>query len=82
MAAISSHVGHHEVESQRPPEVRVDRGHSGGWEVLLPDGGIYVVCDTLGDARRHARSAAGRRHPCEIVIRDAYHRVIERQSVD
>jgi hypothetical protein len=67
--------------SEAPCEIRVDRSRRGGWEVLLPEGEIYVVCGTLADARRQARFVARRRHPCEIVIRDAYHRVIDHQTV-
>jgi hypothetical protein len=48
---------------------------------LLPDGRSCIVCDTLDDARRQAQLYADRRHPCEVVIRDAYHRVIDRESV-
>ena len=81
MATISSHIMDQEGGAERSTEVRVDRGQSGAWEVLLPDGQICAVCDTIDDARRKARLVAGRRHPCEIVIRDAYHRVIDRQSI-
>jgi hypothetical protein len=81
MVEISSQVGDHDFGSGGPREVRVDPGHRGGWDVLLPDGQTCTVCDALDEARREARLVAGRRHPCEIVIRDAYHRVIDHQTV-
>jgi hypothetical protein len=67
------------MEQEAPLAVRVDRSYHGRWEVLLPDGGSCIVCDTLDDARRQAQLYVDRRHPCELVIRDAYHRVIGRE---
>jgi len=73
---------HHRVMGEESlTAVRVDRTCHGRWEVLLPDGRSCIVCDTLDDARRQAQLYADRRHPCEVVIRDAYHRVIDRESV-
>lgn len=69
------------MEDKAPLEFRVDRRERGDWEVLLPDGRTHVICETLDDARRHARLVARRRHPCELVIRDAYHRVIDHEIV-
>ena len=57
--------------------VRVDRNDHGNWEVALPDQGEPVTCETLDDARRIAYLCAAHRHPCELVVRDAYHRVLE-----
>jgi hypothetical protein len=68
------------MQREAPPAVRVDRSYRGGWEVLLPDGRPCIVCDTLDDARRQAHIYADRQ-PCELVIRDAYHRVIDRASI-
>lgn len=68
------------MQREAPSEVRVDPGYRGGWQVSFPDG-RPIVCDTLDDARREAQRFAGRSHPCELVIRDAYHRVIDRKSM-
>jgi len=62
--------------------VLVDRDWHGDWEVLLPDGRTCVTCATLDDARRLAYRHAARIRPCELVIRDAYHRVVDREIID
>ncbi|MBV8218545.1 MAG: hypothetical protein JO325_08765 [Solirubrobacterales bacterium] len=62
--------------------VLVDRDWHGDWEVLLPDGSTCVTCDTLDDARRLAHLQAARIRPCELVIRDAYHRVVGHEVID
>ena len=73
---------HDRVMGEEPlTAVRVDRTCHGRWEVLLPDGRSCIVCDTLDDARRQAQLYAGHGHPCELVIRDAYHRVIDRETI-
>jgi hypothetical protein len=40
------------------------------------------MCGTLADARRVAYQCAARRHPCELVVCDAYHRVMQREIID
>jgi hypothetical protein len=39
-------------------------------------------CGTLTDAKRAAYQCAAGRHPCEPVVRDAYHRVLHRELID
>lgn len=53
----------------------------GRWSVDLP-GGSEVICETLDDARRVAYLCAARRRPCELLMQDAYHRVVRREFVD
>jgi len=62
-----------------PLTVNVDHDRHGAWEVELPDGSERVVCETLEDAKRVAYLCAAPRHPCELVVRDAYHRVLHRE---
>jgi hypothetical protein len=62
--------------------VWVDRDCRGSWEVVLPDGRAGVACETLDDARRLAFLYAARILPCELVVRDAYHRVIDHEMID
>jgi hypothetical protein len=64
-----------------PLTVRVDFGGRGGWAIALPDEPERVTCDTLDDARRIAQVWARGRGPCEIVVCDAYHRVLSRELV-
>jgi hypothetical protein len=62
--------------------VSVDPDGRGAWEVTVRNELSRVGCKTLEDARKVAyRSASGRR-PCELVVRDAYHRVIQRTVID
>jgi hypothetical protein len=61
--------------------VWVNRNLRGTWEVVVPDRRGPLVCKTLDDARRVGRAYAARTRPCELVIRDAYHRVIARDLI-
>ena len=63
------------------PTVDVHHRERGGWEVTLPDRRERVNCDTLDDARRVGYQLAARRTPCQLVVRDAYHRVVHRELV-
>jgi hypothetical protein len=60
------------------PLIRVDLGGRGHWNVSSADPETHVVCASLDDARRVAFGRAARR-PCELVVCDAYHRVVLRQ---
>jgi len=61
--------------------VHVQRDASGKWEVALPDRRTRVTCETLDDAKRIGYLWAARRHPCELIIRDAYYRVLSREFI-
>jgi hypothetical protein len=62
--------------------VSVDPDGRGAWEVVLPDTDDHIVCATLDDARQMAYRTAARRRPCELIVHDAYHRVIQSAIVD
>jgi hypothetical protein len=59
--------------------IKIDFDGQGGWEVDFED--AHIPCETLDDARRVALLTAARRRPCELLVRDAYHRVIAREHV-
>jgi hypothetical protein len=61
-------------------EVRPD--YRGKWGVALSEAGMQTRCETLADARRVAYARAAQRDCSELVIQDAYHRVIERRRFD
>jgi hypothetical protein len=65
-----------------PVTVRVDRTRRGAWEVAMPDQGALVTCETLEDAERVAYLCAARRRPCQLIVCDAYHRVLHRLLID
>ena len=62
--------------------VNVECGRRGRWQVAVPDRQQPVVCETLSDAIRVGYSSARRQRGCEIVVRDAYYRVVRREVVD
>ncbi|HUA49415.1 MAG TPA: hypothetical protein VMA77_29535 [Solirubrobacteraceae bacterium] len=64
------------------PAIIVDRTSEGHWEFELSDRHERVECETLEDAKRIAYLSAAFRHPCELVVRDAYHRVLHREVID
>lgn len=64
-----------------PTTVRVDISTRGAWEVALPDRRKRLTCETLEEASRVAYGCATDRRPCELIIRDAYHRVLQRQMI-
>ena len=66
----------------RPLKVNVACQRSGVWVVELPDRPEPIECQTLDDARQIAYKCAASLHPCELVVRDAYHRVLDRQFIE
>jgi len=64
-----------------PTTVRVDVNVRGAWEVALSGEADRVTCATLQEARRVARRRAADRRPCELIVRDAYHRVLQHELV-
>ena len=55
--------------------VRVAMNGRGAWELTVANEPTRIVCQTLADATRKARSIAGMR-PAELIIHDAYHRLV------
>ena len=62
--------------SVHPLTVRVLRGARGQWEVVLPDRRRPLRCRDLEEAQRVAYVFAERSRPCEVVVHDAYYRVV------
>jgi hypothetical protein len=62
--------------------VRVDMSIRGAWEVALSDPGERVTCQTLEEASNVAYRRAADRRPCELILCDAYHRVVHRELLD
>lgn len=61
--------------------VHVDHSERGGWDVALPGQKAHITCPTPEHARRVALLYAASRRPCELVMRDAYHRVVLRELI-
>jgi hypothetical protein len=62
--------------------INVQRGRLGDWQVALPDEHGLLSCETLVDAKRAAYLLAADRQPCQLVFRDAYHRVVGRELIE
>lgn len=62
--------------------IRVSPDHRGGWNVLPPSDQDRVTCATLDEARRVAHAWAMRSQPCELIVRDAYDRVLQYEVVE
>jgi hypothetical protein len=60
--------------------ISVDPNGGGAWDVAETDGPSHITYQTLGEAMKIAHKAA-RRHPCELIVHDAYHRVIQREPI-
>lgn len=68
----------------RAPRVTVSVQHQAGgrWEVAGPDQQRRIACETLDDARRIAYLAVAHTHGCELIVRDAYNRILEHALID
>jgi len=62
--------------------VQVCADHRGGWEVELSDRDDRVFCETLDEARTLAFRYAMQMPPCDLVVRDAYERVLQHQLIE
>lgn len=54
----------------------------GRWEIVAPNRRGRISCETLDDARRIAYLSIPRGRDCELIVRDAYHRVLEHELID
>ena len=63
------------------PRVHVDLSARGAWEVVMPEHVDRLGCRTLEEARRTAHRLATSMRPCELVVQDAYHRVVEHELI-
>jgi len=64
-----------------PSTICVDLGGHGHWDVALSDPDTHLTFETFDDARRVAHLRAARGGPCDLVVRNAYHRVVHRELV-
>jgi hypothetical protein len=65
-----------------PMTICVQHHPRGHWEVIVPDGRGRISCETFEDARRIAYLAVARAHDCELIVRDAYNRIVEHELID
>jgi hypothetical protein len=70
------------MNSQSPITLCIDPDGRGAWDLMISGDMEHVSCATLDDAKRVAYRRAADRRPCELIVRDAYHRVIDRELID
>ena len=69
--------------ARTPPIIVCVQHHPRGrWEVLAPGRRGRISCETLEDARRIAYLSVAHAHDCELIVRDAYNRVVEHELID
>jgi hypothetical protein len=67
------------AQARRPTELvvlSVQRTLRGRWEVLLPGRRRRMTCETLEEPCRVDYLAVAHAHPCDLILHDAYHRVV------
>ncbi len=62
--------------------VRIEPNRRGGWTVARPAPLVALRCETLDDAHRLAYLSVADTLPCELIVRDAYHRVLRHELID
>lgn len=77
------------MNSESPITLCIDPDGRGAWDLVISEETEHiseetehVSCATLDDAKRVAYRRAADRRPCELIVRDAYHRVIGRELID
>ena len=62
--------------------VQVDRDARGTWHVVPTADEDERFCATLAEASDLAFRWAGEHRPCELIVRDAYHRVVRHELIN
>lgn len=60
----------------------LDLNNHGRWDVSVPGESRHIECASLPDARATAYEWAAARRPCQLIVRDAYHRVLAHEVLD
>ncbi|HET9102438.1 MAG TPA: DUF2188 domain-containing protein [Solirubrobacteraceae bacterium] len=69
------------MSEQTTATITVDRDHRGAWTVERLDTEDRERCATLADALNAARRRAHDCAPAEVLVHDAYHRVVVRERI-
>lgn len=65
-----------------PTTVCVVHHPRGRWEVMPLGSRGKIACESLDEARHIAYLAVAHADDCELVVRDAYNRVLEHELID
>jgi len=82
--SLDMHVHAQDKRTTRPASFTVCVQHHarGRWEVITADGRGRISCETLEDARRIAYLTVAHAKSCELIVRDAYNRIIEHELIE
>jgi hypothetical protein len=75
-------LSHPPTTTHHPLTVRVLLNARGQWEVLPPHTLRPLRCGSIEEAEAVAYQCASRTRPCEVIVHDAYHRVVHRELVN
>lgn len=67
------------ARSGQATTVCVERSVRGRWKVVGPGRARPITCETLQDAERVAHLSLARTRARELIVRDAYHRVLHHE---
>jgi hypothetical protein len=67
---------------REPSTVRMDAIVVASGRLHCPTADDRVTCETFEDANRAAYLCATRAWPCELIVRDAYGRVVQHELID
>jgi hypothetical protein len=71
-----------ERETAPVTAINVGRRGRGGWEVAVPGRSERLICETLDGATRAGHRSAADLGACELIVHDAYHRVVQHERLD
>jgi hypothetical protein len=64
-----------------PTLIEIHRRRGDEWEVTIPSRQQRVICPTFQEAARRGYQLAAKEAECEVVVHDAYHRVVRRERL-
>lgn len=64
-----------------PILIEIQRRRGDEWEVAVPSRQQRVICPTFQEAARRGYQLAADEADCEVVVHDAYHRVVRRERL-
>ncbi len=61
--------------------IQIQRRRGNEWEVSIPSRQQQVICQSFQEASRRGYQLAATEPECDMVVHDAYHRVVRREHL-
>ena len=61
--------------------IQIQRRRGNEWEVSIPSRHHRVICNSFQEAAKRGYQLAASEAECDVVLHDAYHRVVRRERV-